>query len=212
MPVTPVPLVSHALVNGATTRAELEKDVAARIAAARARGATIHIPARRSGLHDRGGAARLDRAPLYHHRRGRHTHDRMSPANAWPPSTPPRSRIFWTTKTRSRSLKPRTAISPRAYRRHNISNAAISCLLYCAGPPKSRCKRNGTRHKPRHRRLRRTQERPLRDGRNPAARACSEADVWLDPPPGTPWRADRGAEGRSGRYTRRSTATMCWSS
>jgi glycerol-3-phosphate O-acyltransferase len=44
MPVTPVPLVSHALVNGATTRAALEKDVAARIAAARARGATIHIP------------------------------------------------------------------------------------------------------------------------------------------------------------------------
>jgi glycerol-3-phosphate O-acyltransferase len=44
MPVTPVPLVSHALVNGATTRAELEKTVAARISAARARGAVIHIP------------------------------------------------------------------------------------------------------------------------------------------------------------------------
>jgi hypothetical protein len=24
----------------------------------------------------------------------------MSPANAWPPITPPLSRIFWTTKTR----------------------------------------------------------------------------------------------------------------
>jgi glycerol-3-phosphate O-acyltransferase len=44
MPVTPVPLVSHALVNGAHSRAELEQSVAARIAAARDRGATIHIP------------------------------------------------------------------------------------------------------------------------------------------------------------------------
>jgi glycerol-3-phosphate O-acyltransferase len=44
MPVTPVPLVSHALVNGARTRVELEKTVAARISAARARGAVIHIP------------------------------------------------------------------------------------------------------------------------------------------------------------------------
>jgi glycerol-3-phosphate O-acyltransferase len=112
MPVTPVPLVSHALVNGATTRAALEKTVAARIAAARARGADHPHPARRSGLHDRGGAARADRAPPYHHRRGRHLARRMSPANAWPPITPPLSRIFWTTKSRSRSLrKPRTAIS-----------------------------------------------------------------------------------------------------
>jgi glycerol-3-phosphate O-acyltransferase len=44
MPVTPVPLVSHALVNGATTRAELEQNVTTRIAEAKERGATIHIP------------------------------------------------------------------------------------------------------------------------------------------------------------------------
>jgi len=44
MPVTPVPLVCHALVNGARTRADLEATVTDRIAAAKSRGATIHIP------------------------------------------------------------------------------------------------------------------------------------------------------------------------
>jgi len=44
MPITPVPLVCHALVNGARTRADLEATVTDRIAAARSRGATIHIP------------------------------------------------------------------------------------------------------------------------------------------------------------------------
>jgi glycerol-3-phosphate O-acyltransferase len=44
MPVTPVPLVSLALVEGATTREALSQAVTARIAAARDSGAAIHIP------------------------------------------------------------------------------------------------------------------------------------------------------------------------
>jgi glycerol-3-phosphate O-acyltransferase len=43
-PITPVPLVSHALVGGATTRAELESAIRTRIEAARGRAVTIHIP------------------------------------------------------------------------------------------------------------------------------------------------------------------------
>jgi glycerol-3-phosphate O-acyltransferase len=44
MPITPVPLVCHALVNGTKTQAELERFVTDRIAAAKSRGAIIHIP------------------------------------------------------------------------------------------------------------------------------------------------------------------------
>jgi glycerol-3-phosphate O-acyltransferase len=44
MPVTPVPLVSHALVNGARTREALKTMAQAHIGAARERGATVHIP------------------------------------------------------------------------------------------------------------------------------------------------------------------------
>ncbi|MFW5641590.1 MAG: 1-acyl-sn-glycerol-3-phosphate acyltransferase [Roseicyclus sp.] len=44
MPVTPVPLVSHALLGGAATRTALETAIRTRIAEARARGVTIHIP------------------------------------------------------------------------------------------------------------------------------------------------------------------------
>jgi glycerol-3-phosphate O-acyltransferase len=44
MPVTPVPLVAHALMAGAATRPALDAAVRTRIAAARAREATIHIP------------------------------------------------------------------------------------------------------------------------------------------------------------------------
>ena len=44
MPVTPVPLVAHALHGGVRSVADLDTVVRARIAAAKARGATIHIP------------------------------------------------------------------------------------------------------------------------------------------------------------------------
>jgi len=44
MPVTPVPLVAHALIQGADTRAELEGKIRTRIAKAKESGVTIHIP------------------------------------------------------------------------------------------------------------------------------------------------------------------------
>lgn len=44
MPVTPVPLVAHALQDGVRSVAALDRMVRARIASAQARGVTIHIP------------------------------------------------------------------------------------------------------------------------------------------------------------------------
>ncbi len=44
MPVTPVPLVTHALINGAATRAEVEQQASVQIKAARESGAIVHIP------------------------------------------------------------------------------------------------------------------------------------------------------------------------
>jgi hypothetical protein len=56
-----------------------------------------------------------------------------SPANAWRGSTPRLSRIFWMTKTAPRTVAPEDSDIQRGKpRRHNISIAAISCLLYCA--------------------------------------------------------------------------------
>ncbi|AHM04079.1 Acyltransferase family protein associated with ethylmalonyl-CoA pathway [Roseibacterium elongatum DSM 19469] len=44
MPVTPVPLVAHALAQGVTSHAALTRRVAAQIAAADAAGITVHVP------------------------------------------------------------------------------------------------------------------------------------------------------------------------
>jgi glycerol-3-phosphate O-acyltransferase len=44
MPITPVPLVSHAIIEGATTKAELDAIIASGIAGARDRGVSVHIP------------------------------------------------------------------------------------------------------------------------------------------------------------------------
>jgi crotonyl-CoA carboxylase/reductase len=89
MPVTPVPLVCHALVNGAHSRAELEQSVAARIAAARGSRRDHPHSARRPDLYRRGRLARPDGTPPPEYRtRGRSLELFRSRDAAWRSSTP----------------------------------------------------------------------------------------------------------------------------
>jgi hypothetical protein len=102
-----------------------------------------------------------------------------------------------------RTRGQRTPPSAR-WLRHNISIKAISYLLYCAAMPMSRCNsterfRVAASPDPAET-VRRAQEGPLRDGRDPSDGSCPAEDVCLGDPPGTPRRTRQGLRGGGCRH------------